>query len=450
MSLKMFNNLLVYRLTEASKFHIGREELNAALAAKPARLPTLGELKAEGFNEPLGIEDEFIEEIRPYTYLLSVNFAERMLPGKIVRQRVQTRVKKLEVDEERKVYAREKQQIKDAVIAEMLPHTFIDQKLVRVLVSGPYIFIDATSAKKGEDVLCLLREVLGTLGVKPVTVKGTPIQSFTDWFTGRTKPEKFRLTGDFKANNDVNETDFVTGKGTSPKDEGLSDLVLEFQRRVTVLGLYWETSMNEDVSFTVNEMIGIKGIKWPDAIMDMAAQDAGEEAEQINLMRATLLLLSAEMVTLLDNLLDALGGEEVPDNGSSELDDLYSAAFKHITHVNGVPVGKQGWTPPEPGRIPSDLAGHEDDEGEDALLIKVTAWVKKSERCSISAIQREFKLGYNRAARIVECLETLGVVTEMNSNGAREVIRQRDDLNSNIAKLLDDTPDVDEDEEDLI
>lgn len=442
MSLKMFNNLLVYRLTEASKFHIGREELNAALAVKPARLPTLGELKAEGFSEPLGIEDEFVEEIRPYTYLLSVNFAERMLPGKIVRQRVQTRVKKLEVDEERKVYAREKQQIKDAVIAEMLPHTFIDQKLVRVLVSGPYIFIDATSAKKGEDVLCLLREVLGTLGVKPVTVKGTPIQSFTDWFTGTVKPEKFRLTGDFKANSNGSETDFVTGKGTSPKDEGLSDLVEEFQRRVTVLGLYWETSMNEDVSFTVNEMIGIKGIKWPDAIMDMAAQDAGEEAEQINLMRATLLLLSAEMVTLLQNLLDALGGEEVPDNGSSELDDLYTSAFKNISAINGVKMAR---TRNGQSSVIPDFSG--DEEGEDALLIKVTAWVKKSERCSISAIQREFKLGYNRAARLVECLETLGVVTEMNSNGSREVIRA---TVQGLDKLLDETPDVDEDEEDLI
>lgn len=441
MPLKMFNNLLVYRLTEASKFHLGREELNAALAVKPTRLPTLGELKAEGFNEPLGIEDEFVEEIRPYTYLLSVNFAERMLPGKIVRQRVQTRVKKLEVDEERKVYAREKQQIKDAVIAEMLPNTFIDQKLVRVLVSGPYIFIDATSAKKGEDVLCLLREVLGTLGVKPVTVKGTPIQSFTNWFTGTVKPEKFRLTGDFKANSNESETDFVTGKGTSPKDEGLSDLVEEFHRRVTVLGLYWETSMNEDVSFTVNEMIGIKGIKWPDAIMDMAAQDAGEEAEQINLMRATLLLLSAEMVTLLGNLLDALGGEEVPDNGSSELDGKYAAAF--LTAVGAIKMGRtrDGQSSVIPD-FSSDWPG-----GEDALLFEVTTYVKETGKCSISAIQRKFKLGYNRAARIVECLETLGVVTEMNSNGSREVIRSGAEP---LAKLLDDTPDVDEDEEDLI
>lgn len=446
MSLKMFNNLLVYRLTEASKFHIGREELNAALAVKPARLPTLGELKAEGFNEPLGIEDEFIEEIRPYTYLLSVNFAERMLPGKIVRQRVQTRVKKLEVDEERKVYAREKQQIKDAVIAEMLPHTFIDQKLVRVMISGPYIFIDATSAKKGEDVLCLLREVLGTLGVRPVSVKGTPIQSFTNWFTGTVKPEKFRLTGDFKANSNESETDFVTGKGTSPKDEGLSDLVEEFQRRVTVLGLYWETSMNEDVSFTVNEMIGIKGIKWPDAIMDMAAQDAGEEAEQINLMRATLLLLSAEMVTLLQNLLDALGGEEVPDNGSSELDEKYAAAFKHISHVNGIAVGGLEKSARESHARVNAILGDEDGMDDPGLAL-AKAYVLETGKCSISAIQRKFRLGYNSAARIVECLETLGVVTEMNSNGSREVIRS---TLQGMDKLLDETPDVDEDEEDLI
>lgn len=46
----------------------------------------------------------------------------------------------------------------------------------------------------------------------------------------------------------------------------------------------------------------------------------------------------------------------------------------------------------------------------------------ESRRASISAVQRKLKIGYNRAARMIEAMEMAGVVTPMNSNGSREVI----------------------------
>lgn len=455
MSLKIFNNLLVYRMTDAAAFHARKDELNELLAERPARLPGKSELSTEGFCEPLGIDDEYVEHVRAKTMVITVNFAQRMLPAKVVRQRLASAVREIEQKEERKVYAREKNQIKDKIISEMLPHAFIDQKIVRVMILGPYIAIDSTSAKTGELALSLMREVLGTLGVRPVTVKTTPIEPFTHWFTGGKLPAKFGLTGDFKANSNNDEIDSITGKGTSPETEGLSDLVAEYSRRVIVLGLHWESSVNERVYFTVNEMIGIKGIKWPDAIMDMANADAGEEAEQHNLVRATYLLLSAEIAQLITDLLDALGGEEIPGNSDWDEDHWTKAlkALGNITHVNGEPVGQQGWTPPGPARIPSDLAGHEvddDDAVEDALTIKVTAWVRETKRCSISAIQRKFTIGYNRAARIVERLEELGVITAMNSNGSREVIRVGSKVNDSVASLLEDLPDDEQEEEESV
>lgn len=340
MALKLFNNVLAYRITDPAQFHKHASlALNEALAEKPARLPTPMELKASGFQEPLGIEDEYVEVIRPYTYLLCVNFAERMVPGKIVRQRVLTKVREIEKDQERKVYAREKQQIKDEILSEMLPRAFIDQKVIQVLISGPYIFISTTSANKGEDVLSMLRERLGSLPVRPVAVKTTPIESFTQWFTRNELPDNFSLTGDFKANNSSDETDLVTGKGTSPESEGLSELVLEHGRRVTVLGLNW-TNPDHDAatatSFTVNEMLGVKGIKWADEIVDMAANDAGEDADHVTLMRTTYLLLAVEVVTLFKDLLIALGGEEIPDHqDDSTFEQRFLAAFKNVTHING-------------------------------------------------------------------------------------------------------------------
>lgn len=61
-------------------------------------------------------------------------------------------------------------------------------------------------------------------------------------------------------------------------------------------------------------------------------------------------------------------------------------------------------------------------EENDPLYDEAVAFVRESQRASVSAVQRKLKLGYNRAARMIERMEQDGIVTSMNSNGAREVI----------------------------
>ena len=68
--------------------------------------------------------------------------------------------------------------------------------------------------------------------------------------------------------------------------------------------------------------------------------------------------------------------------------------------------------------------GGEGGEGseEDPLYDEAVRFVTESRRASISAVQRKLKIGYNRAARMIEAMEMAGVVTPMNTNGSREVI----------------------------
>ncbi len=68
-------------------------------------------------------------------------------------------------------------------------------------------------------------------------------------------------------------------------------------------------------------------------------------------------------------------------------------------------------------------AGDEDGDSEqDPLYDEAVAFVIESGRASISAVQRKLKIGYNRAARMVEAMEAAGVVSAMGSNGARDVL----------------------------
>jgi S-DNA-T family DNA segregation ATPase FtsK/SpoIIIE len=66
--------------------------------------------------------------------------------------------------------------------------------------------------------------------------------------------------------------------------------------------------------------------------------------------------------------------------------------------------------------------GSSDDSESDALYDQAVAFVTESRRASISAVQRKLRIGYNRAARMIETMEAAGVVSDMGTNGQREVL----------------------------
>lgn len=67
--------------------------------------------------------------------------------------------------------------------------------------------------------------------------------------------------------------------------------------------------------------------------------------------------------------------------------------------------------------------GDEDvDPEQDVLYDDAVAFVLETRRASISFVQRKFKIGYNRAARLIEAMEMAGLVSSMQSNGTREVL----------------------------
>ncbi len=70
----------------------------------------------------------------------------------------------------------------------------------------------------------------------------------------------------------------------------------------------------------------------------------------------------------------------------------------------------------------SDMMGMDSGEEADPLYDQAVRIVTESRRASVSGIQRRLKIGYNRAARMVEDMERAGVVSEMQSNGSREVL----------------------------
>jgi len=73
-----------------------------------------------------------------------------------------------------------------------------------------------------------------------------------------------------------------------------------------------------------------------------------------------------------------------------------------------------------PGFDTTDENG--DDAESDPLYDEAVAFVLESGKASISSVQRKLRVGYNRAARLIEQMEASGVVSPMSSNGSREIL----------------------------
>ena len=71
---------------------------------------------------------------------------------------------------------------------------------------------------------------------------------------------------------------------------------------------------------------------------------------------------------------------------------------------------------------PKGVTGGSEDSESDPLYDEAVKLVTESRNASISSVQRRLRIGYNRAARIVEHMEDVGIVGPLESNGKREVL----------------------------
>ncbi|WP_319781677.1 DNA translocase FtsK [Oceanisphaera sp. IT1-181] len=96
------------------------------------------------------------------------------------------------------------------------------------------------------------------------------------------------------------------------------------------------------------------------------------------------------------------------------------AAWKERGEPNYIEDILSGEVGPE-GLLPGEVA-EEGDDAPDPLFDAAVAYVVETRRGSISGVQRQFKIGYNRAARLIERMEQLGIVSAPMGSGQREVL----------------------------
>lgn len=298
-----FTNLLIYRLSADST--LLPDDLEAALAQKPA-IPCGSQVTSTyGFVPALGKpQDPFVHVVQGFM-LIAGQEEERILPSSVVRDALREKVTEIETAESRKIYKKEKDQLKDEIVQALLPRAFIRRTLTFAAIdsSTGLIFVNAASTKRAEELLSAVREVLGSLPVRPINVKQSPEISFTSWLKSHEVGGGLFLLDECELRDTAEDGGIIKIKREDLSSEEVQNH-LAVGKVASLLSLAWE----DKLSFVLDNKLAIKHLRFEELLQSQAEQDGGDDAA--GQFDASFVLMMLTFREFIPQLLETLGGEE--------------------------------------------------------------------------------------------------------------------------------------------
>ncbi|WP_339649318.1 recombination-associated protein RdgC [uncultured Marinobacter sp.] len=299
-----FRNARIFRFTKP--FDISAEALEEKLQADAFKPCGPQETTRQGWVPPLGKHgDQLVHSANGY-HLIALRKEEKILPGPVVKEAVEERAEAIEVEQGRKVRKKEKEEIKEQVMLEMLPQAFSRNRrcFAYLAPQDGVLVVDAGSAKQAEDLASTLRKSLGSLPVRPPAVEQAPAFTFTGWLNESIDhPATIVLGSECELKDPSEDGGVVRCKGLDLKADEIRNH-LEAGMQVTKLALTWD----DNVSFVLDEELGIRRLKFGETLQDQL--DGVDADDALAKFDAAFTIMTLELSRLIPGLLEALGGED--------------------------------------------------------------------------------------------------------------------------------------------
>lgn len=239
----MFKNARIYTFEGDISL---QEDMLKELAFTPCKAQ-----QAESIGFVPLYNDRYIHELGK-RQLFKLKIQEKILPSSVVKELLEEKVEDIEYREARKVGRKEKVELKDEIIFDLLPRAFVKSSYVMGFIdhSAHRIVIDQSGEKKAEMMLDMLREALGSLSVEPLTGNS---EVLTDWLAVD-RPEQIKLDGECVLKNEDGEVIRVK------QEEVDSDEVcahVEIGYAVSKLAVNYD----ERIQFTIGDDLCLSKIK---------------------------------------------------------------------------------------------------------------------------------------------------------------------------------------------
>lgn len=300
--MNFFKNAIVYRMTR--DIQISAEQLEEALKTLAFTPCSSQDMSRSGWVSPLGNYGEMLTHVAGNQVLLCLRKEEKILPSTVIKETLQGKIEKLESEQGVKLRKTEKATLKDEVIHSLLPRAFskYSQTQIWIDLDKQRIIVDASSYKRAEDSLALLRKTLGSLPVIPLHTEQLVELTLTEWVRNNDTPAGFMLHDEAELKAVLEEGGIAKFK----KQDLASDEIathIEAGKYVTQLSMDWQ----DRIKFTSTDSLTLKKISLSDVLKEH--NDDIHHDDYAQRFDADFILFTGEFSVLIDELVSALGGE---------------------------------------------------------------------------------------------------------------------------------------------
>lgn len=289
-----FKQCQAYRLPETPDAAVLAAALDEHRFAPPCGLDWF----TDGFAVPQPFGDELVFAANK-TLGISLKREERVLPGAVIKTVLDEKIAKIEAEEARKVGRKERQELKEQIVDELLPRAFTRASRTDAVLVGGYLLINQTG-NKAENLLSHLREALGGLRAQPTVTRRSVSELMTEWLLRGEADGQFELD-DYVAL--VGAGDMAPEVRIKREDVTAEEVVRHVKcgKRVVELGLVWR----ESVVLVLTQDLTLKRLRYLDHLQE-DAQSHGDSG--FDLAAASQIISSNALALILAELAELLGG----------------------------------------------------------------------------------------------------------------------------------------------
>lgn len=290
-----FRNLTLFRYSKAT----GRALDACAPSLDQHRLRPCGplELSCQGFVSPYGRDEPVLTHESAGHVLIGIGCESRLLPAAVVNDELAARLRTIAAEEKRKVGARERRRLKEAVLSELLPRAFVRFSRVNGYFASKHgwLVLDTASRKAAEDVVQQLRQALGSFPALPMTAEESPRTLMTEWLIRGKLPPGLEW-GDECELRDPTESGAVVRCRHQDLETDEVREHLKSGKQVFQLGLIFD----DRIGFVLGEDLCIRKLRFLDQVREQLDESAAESAQAE--LHASFTLMALELDRLLQNL----------------------------------------------------------------------------------------------------------------------------------------------------